>query len=64
MPEPGLVFDGRRLGGGGEALLDGAALARDGQDGDVVVVVVKPLEVAGGDGVCGRSHGRVVGRLQ
>lgn len=64
VPEPALVFDGRRLGGGREALLDGTVLARNGQDGDVVVVVVKPLEVSGGDGGCALSHGRVVRRLQ
>jgi len=64
VPEPALVVDGRRLGDGRKALLDGAALARDGQNGDVVVVVVKPLEVSGGDGGCALSHGRVVRQLQ
>ena len=63
VSEPALVFDGRRLGGGREALLDGAAFARNGQDGDVVVVVVEPLQVSGGDGSGRLVHGRASGRL-
>ena len=63
VPEPSLVFEGGRLGGGREALLDGAAFARDGQDGNVVVVVVKTLEVAGSDGSCRLVHDQCVGCL-
>jgi hypothetical protein len=64
VPEPALVLDGGRLGGGREALEDVTALSRNGQDGDVVVVVVQPLEVSSGDGGRALNHGRVVRRLQ
>ena len=63
VSEPRLVFDGGRLGGGREALLDVAGLARDGEDGNVVVVVVKALEVAGSDGSCRLVHDQCVGCL-
>ena len=49
VSEPSLIFDCGGFGGSGEALLNVAAFAGNGQDGNVVVVVVEPLEVASGD---------------